>query len=435
MTIRKITLFVSALLAATFAMAQTNGSNSPYSRYGFGLLNDRYSARTTDMAGTGLGSRSGAALNVLNPASYSAIDSLTFLFDAGLTLQNNYLTEGSLKVNARNTSLDYITVGFRLRPRLGFSLGLLPYSTVGYDFSRKSTMQSQAGEVTQTNAYRGDGGLHVAYAGIGWEPLRGLSVGANFGYLWGDIDHSVTSSFSDATISTLRRQYSASLHTYKADFGLQYVQAIGKKHTLTLGLSYGLGHDINRKAFFYDLKSVGNRFVGDTIGAAKAFALPTSFGAGLSWTWNRSLTLSLDYNLQKWADVRMPELSVGADGRYIYNVSKGQLLDRSRFSAGVEYIANEEGLRWRDHVRYRAGFSYASPYVRVNGQDGPKSYIISAGVGLPVNTNYSNRCIVNLGVQYEHVAPGAKTLLKEDYIRFTIGISFNERWFAKWKAQ
>ena len=400
MTIRKITLFVSALLAATFAMAQTNGSNSPYSRYGFGLLNDRYSARTTDMAGTGLGSRSGAALNVLNPASYSAIDSLTFLFDAGLTLQNNYLTEGSLKVNARNTSLDYITVGFRLRPRLGFSLGFLPYSTVGYDFSRKNTMQSQAGEVTQTNAYKGDGGLHVAYAGIGWEPLRGLSVGANFGYLWGDIDHSVTSSFSDATISTLRRQYSASLHTYKADFGLQYVQSIGKKHTLTLGLSYGLGHDINRKAFFYDLKSVGNR-----------------------------------YNLQKWADVRMPELSVGADGRYIYNVSKGQLLDRSRFSAGVEYIANEEGLRWRDHVRYRAGFSYASPYVRVNGQDGPKSYIISAGVGLPVNPNYSNRCIVNLGVQYEHVAPGAKTLLKEDYIRFTIGISFNERWFAKWKAQ
>ena len=80
--------------------------------------------------------------------------------------------------------------------------------------------------------------------------------------------------------------------------------------------------------------------MGDTIGAAKAFALPTSFGAGLSWTWNRSLTLSLDYNLQKWADVRMPELSVGADGRYIYNVSKGQLLDRSRFSAGVEYIAN-----------------------------------------------------------------------------------------------
>ena len=129
-------------------MAQTNGSNSPYSRYGFGLLNDRYSARTTDMAGTGLGSRSGAALNVLNPASYSAIDSLTFLFDAGLTLQNNYLTEGSLKVNARNTSLDYITVGFRLRPRLGFSLGLLPYSTVGYDCSRKSTMQSQAGEAT-----------------------------------------------------------------------------------------------------------------------------------------------------------------------------------------------------------------------------------------------------------------------------------------------
>ena len=72
-------LIASALALTTTAMAQNNGSNSPYSRYGFGLLNDRHSAASTALSGTGYGWRGGTEVNFKNPASFSAIDSLSFI--------------------------------------------------------------------------------------------------------------------------------------------------------------------------------------------------------------------------------------------------------------------------------------------------------------------------------------------------------------------
>lgn len=71
------TLLLAA--AATTAGAQTNGSNSPYSRYGFGLLSDRAGGFNKGMSGLAYGMRYGNELNTKNPASYSSIDSLSFL--------------------------------------------------------------------------------------------------------------------------------------------------------------------------------------------------------------------------------------------------------------------------------------------------------------------------------------------------------------------
>lgn len=76
----KKTLFLAlALATATAASGQTNGSNSPYSRYGFGLLADRAQSFNKGMAGTGYGFRSGSEINSKNPAAYSALDSLSFI--------------------------------------------------------------------------------------------------------------------------------------------------------------------------------------------------------------------------------------------------------------------------------------------------------------------------------------------------------------------
>ena len=65
-------------------------------------------------------------VNAMNPASYSAVDSLTFIFDGGLTLQNSNFSNGETKINAKNSSFDYIAMQFRLHPKLGISVGLLP---------------------------------------------------------------------------------------------------------------------------------------------------------------------------------------------------------------------------------------------------------------------------------------------------------------------
>ena len=78
---------------AFFAIAFMTGMygqtslNSPYSQYGIGRLADQSQSFSRGMGGVGLGLRQGNIINTLNPASYSAIDSLTMLFDMGVSGQ------------------------------------------------------------------------------------------------------------------------------------------------------------------------------------------------------------------------------------------------------------------------------------------------------------------------------------------------------------
>lgn len=433
----RLSLLVAALATTTALTAQTNGSNSPYSRYGFGLDNNRTGAAATGMAGAGLGMRAQREVNAQNPASYSAIDSLTFLFDIGMSFQNGNFNENGRKVNAHNTSLDYVTIGFRATKNLGVSLGMLPFSTVGYSMTGQSTLSTSTGDVTKTETYSGDGGLHTAYLGLGWRPFKPISIGVNAGYLWGSMTNTVLASFSDATMSSRRRQYAADIHSYKLDFGLQYEQRVDRNNSFVLGLTYGLGHDLDSRADFYDQVGTSSSYTGDTATCHNAYQLPHSFGAGLVWNHRDRLRLAFDYKYQLWSDVKTPVAGTDAEGNYTYVPQTGQFRNRSQMALGAEYIPNPLSFNWRDHVVYRAGVSYSTPYLRINGQDGPKSIAASLGVGIPiVIPTYSDRPInLNVGVQYERVQPSASHLLKENYVRLTLGISFCETWFMKWKAR
>ncbi len=429
-------LALSALLAAslTSASAQTNGSNSPYSRYGFGLLSDQVQGFNQGMAGVAQGMRNGKQLNAKNPASYAAIDSLTFIFDVGFSMQNANLSQNGRKVNAHNTSFDYINMGFRAAPHLGLSLGLRPVSTVGYSMSNEDEMTTNT-SVTQTDVYSGDGGTHEVYVGAGWEPFRGISIGANVGYVWGDITNTVVTSFSSSNINSRCRQYSADIRTYKAEFGIQYEQRIDKRNSFVLGATYGLGHDITSRANYYDQTVSSSTATGDTLTTRKAFSLPHSFSVGLAWQYKNSLRIAADYTYQLWSDVLSPTLSFDAYGNQSYAGKTGAFKDRHHMALGVEYVPDPESLKWRNRIRYRAGVSFTSPYIKIDGVDGPKSYLATAGIGIPLSTRYSNRSVLNVSVQYEHVEPKLSTMVKENYLRLCIGLTFNEMWFSKWKVE
>lgn len=422
------------------ALAQTNGSNSPYSRYGFGLLGDGGNAFNKGMAGTAYGMRNGTELNTKNPASYAAIDSLSFLFDVGVSLQNGNFSQNGTKTNAKNTSVDYITTGFRMAPRLGMSIGLVPFSTIGYEITSTKSSLSQDGysQIEQTNTFSGDGGLHEVYAGIGWAPIKPFSLGVNLGYLWGDIEHKSVMNVSGTTNSSTpstRQTYSADIRTYKVDFGLQYEQRINSKNKLTLGVTYGLGHDVNRSAAFYNQRIQSGKVIsGDTLNCRNAFQLPHTFGVGLTWAHNNSLRVGADYTFQKWSNVKFPDVVTLADNSLKYVTQKGFFADMHKVSVGAEYIPNPEGMRWRQRVRYRAGLSYATSYAKINGNDGPHDFLAAIGVALPIMNAYNSRSLINFSVQYEHVKPKTAGMITENYIRFSIGLTFNERWFMKWKV-
>ena len=105
------------------ALSQNNGCNSSYSRFGLGTLNDQSQGFNKNMGGVAQGMRAGNRLNMQNPASYSAIDSLTFLLDVGMNASMGRMKMGGNSMNVNNCSFDYANIGFRLARGLGFSAG------------------------------------------------------------------------------------------------------------------------------------------------------------------------------------------------------------------------------------------------------------------------------------------------------------------------
>ena len=174
---KKIFAAMSIALLATPALAQS-GTNSPYSQYGIGVLSDQGNSFNRGMNGIGLGLRPHTQINYLNPASYSAVDSLSFILDAGLSLQMTNFKEGKVSRNAKNANFEYAVAGFRAAPNLGVAFGILPVSNVGYQFTNKQYDETYTTSVTST--YSGTGGLHEAFVGLGWSPVKGFSFGLIF---------------------------------------------------------------------------------------------------------------------------------------------------------------------------------------------------------------------------------------------------------------
>ena len=405
------------------AMAQ-NGSNSPYTRYGFGQLSDQSFGNSKAMGGIAYGLRNGLQINAANPASYSAVDSLTFLFDAGMSLQNTNFTENGVKTNAKNSSIDYIAMQFRLWKRMGLTAGFLPYSTVGYNMSQtKSISTDEYGNpISALYTFSGDGSLQQVFLGLGYKMFDNLSIGANISYLYGDITHTANTTFSNANAYNSVRADKIDISDYKLDFGVQYTHKFGKKHTVNLGAVYSLGHDMNGKGYNYKETYVSGSTIPmtqtvDTI--QNAFSLPHTLGVGLTYVYDNRLTVGLDYTLQKWEDVEF------------FN-QKGQFQNRSKISFGAEFMPNPIGRSYFSRIRYRVGAYYSDPYAKINNQEGAREYGASFGFGLPL---FQSRSILNISGQYVKVSPKVKGMLEEDYLRINIGLTFNDRWFMKWRVE
>lgn len=421
------------LAALSVSAAAQSGTNSPYSQFGLGVLADQSQGFNRGMNGVGLGLRYGNRTNTLNPASYSAIDSLTMIFDVGLSGQITNFKEGGKKVNAHNADFEYATGTFRAAKNVGVSFGLLPFTNVGYNYS--SSGYADADKLTTyTNTYTGSGGFHEAFIGAGWRVTKPLSVGVNIGYLWGEYNKSVVNSYSDTYVDRLSKVYSATVNSYKLDFGVQWEQPVAKEDKLTVGVTYGLGHKLGADPSFKIQKY--NQATGwentHSYTVDNGLALPTSFGAGVSYSHQDRWVLAADYTMQRWGSVDYPVLTENS-GNMVYQLQSGVLSNRNKINIGGEWTPNIASRNLIKRIRYRAGVSYATPYIKVNGNDGPKEMAVSAGFGIPIVNSYNNRSILNISGQWVHSS--AKNLITENTFRINIGITFNERWFAKWKVQ
>lgn len=426
--------FFSSLLAVSISvvtLAQSgsqSGTISPYSQYGLGVLADQSQGFNRGMNGTGLAMRSGTLVNTLNPASYSAVDSLTMLFDAGFSGQLTNFKENGISVNARNADFDYAVGLFRVRKNLGVSFGLLPFSDVGYSYTASSRLNSEIGSISET--YTGSGGFRQAFVGAGWNPVKPLAIGFNFAYLWGNYTRQV-SSVATTTINSLSKVYKADVSSFNLTLGMQWQQQLNKKDALTLGATLGLGHKLGTDPTCDIINLNTSTLVSDTthFSIDNGLELPMSLGAGLAWTHGQNLTIAADWTLQKWGSVSYPSYNENTKN---YTLRDGLLCDRTRMSIGADYVADPtHPSNYLKHVHLRLGAAYATPYYKVNGHDGPKELSLSAGIGLPLLTKHDNRSVLNISAQWVHTS--AENLITDNTFRISLGLTFNERWFAKWR--
>ncbi len=422
------------LASATQVSVAQSGTNSPYSQFALGVLSDQASGFNRGMNGLSLGFREHNQVNFQNPASYSSIDSLSFIFDAGISGQVSNFKEGNKKLNANNSNFEYIVAGFRAFKHVGVSFGLLPYTNVGYSYSTTQDVNDNSNTVA-TNSYDGTGGLHQFFLGVGWEPLRGLSVGVNGGYLYGGYTRTMVNSFSDSYANTLTKQYTSDVRNYKVDFGVQYVAQLAKKDQLTLGLTYGLGHKIGGDPALNLISNNSQTGVADTTVFASSslkLEIPTTIGVGLMYNRNNVLKVGVDYSLQQWGKVDAPDYRMDGSGNATYVMQSGLYKDRHKVTIGTDYCPAEYGRSFVKRVHYRAGVSYATPYYYINGQDGPKEISASLGFGIPIVNSWNNRSYLNISAQW--VRQSTKNFITDNTFRINIGLTFNERWFAKWKV-
>jgi hypothetical protein len=338
------------------------------------------------------------------------MDSMTFLFDFGASVQSSWYDDGTNKQQNINGNVEYMAMQFPLHRRVAVSAGLLPYSHVGYDFEDTKTANGQQ----YTEAFAGKGGLNLLYGGLSFDLwTKRLSVGGNINYLFGSINHGATTKYmsSDPTTSVIKEKeirFSDAIF----DFGLQYTQPLSKTESMILGLIYSPKKRLNNDSYEH-ISSSGSTI--DTIN--RNYDIPTGYGIGLSYVKDNRLIVAGDFAYQGWEKITFD----GDD-----NVFK----NRIKINAGAEFIPNQFSRPYLNRVRYRVGVSYTGSYIQVQG-NGYREYGATAGFGFPIS---DTRSYVNISFEYLNIKPESKTMINENYLRMTLSYTFNEHWFFKRKV-
>ena len=406
-------VFIIGILSIlTIPVMAQNGTNSPYTRYGYGDLANRSFGAGRSMGGVGIGLRSPKQINPMNPASYSSMDSLTFLFDFGATGQLSWFNDGVNSQNDVNGNVDYMAMQFPVHKQMAISAGLLPYSHTGYMFGERKTSEDG---LTYDEQFNGSGGLNLLYAGVSidiWK--KRLSAGANLNYLFGSSTHSSTTIYygsANATNIINAKRFKLSGATF--DFGLQYTHPLSKTDNIIFGITYAPKIRLNSSS--YETIVNGKESIADTI-SNLAFDKPAEYGIGASYTKENKFIAAVDLSFQEWRNASFAGKS-------------NEFKNRTKISAGFEYIPNLYSRPYLNRTRYRAGVNYTNSYIQVGG-NGYKEYGATIGAGFPL---HDGRSFVNVSFEYVKINAKHKMMIDEDYIRMTLSYTFNERWFLKTK--
>jgi hypothetical protein len=424
---RRLPFLIIPLIFAGQVLAQTN-SNSPYSRFGLGMMSQPGFTKNRAMGGAGIAFRDNNQINYLNPASYTAIDTMSFLFDFGLMGHYTYTETGSVTDDFYGMNMDHLAFAFPVTKWMAASVGMRPYSKVGYSI-KEEDWDPDIGFIDYT--YMGNGGVSQLYLGTSFEFFDRLYLGINFKYLFGSLDLERTVRFPLENYYSYTEVKSRTLiNDFILDMGLQYSQNIREKSNITFGVIF----DNKTKVSAENSVSKRNIFPGnsaptnDSTLISPAFTLedrttlgniviPTNVGVGISYSYNNKLRIGFDYYSQDWSNST-------------FFSSEEPLTESNSFHGGLEFVPDKEALKgYHKRIAYRLGGHYQNSYLQLEGEQ-LKDYGISFGVGLPLKNPRSS-----FQVACEAGRRGAleNNLIRENYMFLSFSVTLHDFWFVKRK--
>jgi hypothetical protein len=414
-------------LAFTFTAAfSQEGTVSPYSRYGLGDLQFGGLATEVGMGSIGAGVRNQFHLNYTNPASYSGLRYTTFE-TAGSGQFVEFETQ-EVKGNTNSASFSYMALGFPIiSGKWGAAFGLMPFSDIGYDLKTQDII-SQVGRVDYR--FQGSGGINRFFVGTGITLFKKLAIGVNASYLFGTLERTRKVEFPDQLYYfNTQSNVSTSLHDFYFNYGLQYILQLPKEREIVFGASGAIASKISTTndllTYNYTLSSGGIYNYKDTVeeisGKRGSTTLPFSCTGGLVFKKGMKWTAGADFTFQNWSKFQ----SFGAND---------SLSDSYRLSAGGQYVADYSSPNILRRINYRAGVRYAQTYLNLRNTP-LNDWALTVGFGVPLRIKTPPRVVpvISLSVEAGRRGTTSENLLKEQYLRFHVGITISEEWFLKRK--
>jgi hypothetical protein len=401
---RFLALASFALLFVFFSakIAAQNMTSTPYSMFGIGQIDMGEYGRSAGMAGTGIGLRFDNVLNMNNPASLSAIDSMRFIFD--FTTEGKYsqfLSQGSTK-NIMNANYRRLAAGFRFSPRWATSVGILPFSVVGYNIV--STQQKEGTTSTVDVTDEGSGGISKLYWANSFKLTNAFTIGINTSLFFGNIVRKQT--VETWTISKQSRTYSSYF-----DFGAQYAGKFGKDWKYAVGAIYGYSAKLPMTDSLHITTS--SQLINETFTSTTRQYIPEFYGVGISLCKNEKLTLAADYKFQKWS-----KLSTN-------NSSSCRFADVHRFSIGLDYLPEPRiATSYFQRVNYQFGFTTSNSYIET-AVIHPRDYAVTFGMGLPI----MNGSKINCAFEFGTTGSTQNGMIRENYGKIILNFNIMEGWF------
>jgi hypothetical protein len=412
--IKKILLGSLMLLSLnTFAQESTA---SPYSSYGIGELKFKGTVENKSMGGLGIIPDS-IHLNLQNPASLASLRLTSFSIAGTYSTFNLKSTSASEK--ARRTSLDYITLAIPAG-RMGFSIGLIPFSSVGYKIQNLSNDDTQ-----RDSQYTGSGGISRVFVAAGYKLTPKLSVGLDFGYNFGKLEDNSIVFFPRAQFGS-RELNTAQIKGINLNTGAIYKTKYKKYDvvaSLTVSPSTNWSSSNTRstaKVTFDPNTGTENTYGSDTLVYVpnSRIKLPSRFAIGSGIGQAKKWFAGFESTFQG-------KSSFGDQN--VLNVSYEEAF---KLSIGGYYIPNYNSFsNYFSRVTYRAGLRHENTGLVVKSKS-IKDKAVTFGLGLPVGGNFST---INIGLEYGKRGTTAVNLVEENYLNISIGLSFSDKWFTKRK--